>query len=85
MGLNIRRNDIGENIRSKLVCPLVALDILCSYPNKKISDEMRRFLELAKEDIVFIANLSWTFSRGMRWNQGRRKDRKAISKVKLFD
>ena len=42
------KNDIGEKIRNKLVSPMIALDILRSYPDKKISAEMRRFLELAK-------------------------------------
>ncbi len=50
---------------------MIALDILRNYPDKKISEEMRRLLESAKEDIVFIVDLSWKFSRGIRWNQGR--------------
>jgi len=82
MSINIQKNDLGEKIRSSLVCPMIALDILQqSYLDKKISDEMRRFLELAKEDIVFIADLSWKFSRGVRWNQDRREGKKGVLKI----
>lgn len=85
MGVIPKKNDIGENIRSRLVCPMIAVDILRNYPDKKISDEMRRLLEVAKEDILFIADLSWKFSRGVRWNQTRRKGAKVIQKGKNFD
>ncbi len=83
MGAIIPKNDLGEKIRSRLVCPMIALDILQqSYPDKKISDEMKRLLESAKEEIVFIADLSWKFSRGTRWNQGREKSERSGNKLK---
>ncbi len=66
------KNDMGEKIRSRLVCPMIALDILQSYSDKKISGELRSFLELAKEDIVFVADLSWKLSPGVRWSQDRK-------------
>ena len=77
MSTKVRKKDMGEKIRSSLVCPMIALDIVQQgYLDKKIPNEMRRLFELAKEDILFIADLSWQFSRGVRWNQGRRKGAK---------
>lgn len=71
--LKLLKNDMGERIRSRLVCPMIALDILRSYSNNKISDELKQFLEWAKEDIGFVAQLSWTLSRDKRGRMMKRK------------
>ena len=66
-----RKNDIGEKIRSNLVCPLVALEILKEFysKNKVVSKKIIQFVNLAKNDISLIVDLSWKVSQGRRWQK----------------